>query len=57
MFIAGDAKATFGDSQNVGSGPQRYRFTERLIAGDSKATFNKVVVDIGHVMIITSTKL
>ena len=28
------------DGQSISTGPQRYTFTERLLTGDAKATFN-----------------
>ena len=38
-------KASYG--QSISMGPQRYTFTERLLTGDTKATFNQAVLDIG----------
>ena len=35
------------DGQSICSGPQRYMFTERLLTGGGKATFNQVALDIG----------
>ena len=35
------------DGQGISTGPQRYTFTERLLTGDAKATFNQAALDIG----------
>ena len=35
------------DSQSINTGPLRYKFTESLLTGDAKATFNQAVLDIG----------
>ena len=35
------------DGQSISMGPLRYTFTERLLTGDAKATFNQAVQDIG----------
>ena len=35
------------DGQSISTGPLRYTFTERLLTGDAKATFNQAALDIG----------
>ena len=35
------------DGQSISTGPLRYTFTERLLTGDTKATFNQTDLDIG----------
>ena len=35
------------DGQCISTGPQRYSFTERLLTGDVKATFNQADLNIG----------
>ena len=35
------------DGQNISTGPLRYTFTERLLTGAPKATFNQAALDIG----------
>ena len=35
------------DGQSISSEPLRYTFTERLLTGDAKATFNQAALDIG----------
>ena len=35
------------DAQGICVGIQRYTFTERLLTGDAKATFNQAALDIG----------
>ena len=35
------------DGQNISTGPQWYRSTERLLTCDKKVTFNQAVLDIG----------
>ena len=35
------------DGQSISMGPLWYTFTERLLTGDAKATFNKAALDIG----------
>ena len=35
------------DDQCISTEPQRYTFTERLLTGDAKASFNQAVLDIG----------
>ena len=35
------------DGQSISTGPLRYTFTERLLTGDAKATFNQAAIDIG----------
>ena len=35
------------DGQSIGAIPQRYTFTERLLIGDAKATFNQAALVIG----------
>ena len=38
-------KAIYG--QSISMGPQRYLFTERLLAGDAKVAFYQAALDIG----------
>ena len=35
------------DGQSISMGPSRYMFTERLLTGDAKATFDQAALDIG----------
>ena len=35
------------DGQSISMGPLGYTFTERLLTGDTKATFNQAALDIG----------
>ena len=35
------------DGQSISMGPQRYIFTEYLLTGDAKATFNQAALNIG----------
>ena len=35
------------DGQSISTGPLRYTFTERLLAGDAKATFTQAALGIG----------
>ena len=35
------------DGQSISAGPQRYTFTEKLVTGDAKATFNQAALTIG----------
>ena len=35
------------DGQSISMGPLRYTFTEHLLIGDAKATFNQAALDIG----------
>ena len=35
------------DGQSISTGLLRYTFTERLLTGDAKATFNQAALDIG----------
>ena len=35
------------DGQSISAGPQQYMFTEHLLTGDAKATFNQTTLDIG----------
>ena len=35
------------DCQSISTGPLWYTFTERLLTGDAKATFNQAALDIG----------
>ena len=35
------------DGQSISTGPQRYTFTERLLTGDAKATFNQAALETG----------
>ena len=35
------------DGQSIKTGPLWYTFTERLLSGDAKATFNQAALDIG----------
>ena len=35
------------DEQSISMGSQRYTFTERLLTGDAKATFNQAALGIG----------
>ena len=35
------------DGQGISTGPQRYMFTERLLTGDAKTTFNRAPLSIG----------
>ena len=35
------------EGQSISTGPQRYTFTERLLTGDAKATFNQAALTIG----------
>ena len=35
------------NDQSIGTGPKRFTFIERLLTGDSKATINQGILDIG----------
>ena len=45
------------DGQSISTGPLRYTFTERLLTGDAKATFNQAALDIGIRTIDNSNKV
>ena len=45
------------DGQGISMGPQRYTFTEDLLTGDAKATFNQAALDIGISTVDNSNKV
>ena len=45
------------DGQGSGMGRLRYMFTERLLKGNAKATFNQAALDIGKYIVDNFTKV
>ena len=35
------------DRQSISMGPERYKFTKKLLTGDAEVTFNQVILDMG----------
>ena len=45
------------DGQSISTGPLRHTFTERLLTGDAKATFNHTALGIGTRMLENFNKV
>ena len=46
-FVWNDKLLKALHGQSISTGPLQYRFTECLLTGDAKATFNQAALDIG----------